>query len=559
MPVIGIDVKPVIEIREGIELVAIRCIRNMIEIFKYPGGESGVKSIWRLFKVKSEPDMPEILVYDDAGYITKGHSNYALKSIEDVNWIEKWLSEVPEDIKEKLKYIVQKHGLDDKNLSESLSKILMTPIPRLKNPKTVSKMTKEQWNEFVESTISPNAEKDHRLKLIFKAHLLRGRMQRYNPHSLLITNSSTGKTTYYDMVGLTIDKASKNRLIGFADAQNARPGVIDNLNIVLCIEQIESQTAPDILAFLLSFMESGKARSETGGYGIVVKGECPIVITANPTGYSLDRIDTFRALIDHLTGNLMALGRRFGIIIYGNDYQKVMIKKATSSIEWQKNVQKFRSIEEYILPPIIQLFKEDKISKWLELPLPEYEEQGKRLIKEVKDEGVKEFLTTHFEFAYPHIRGAALNCAIIEFIPRLVKIKATSEEDNLLITELLTTAEKYLEEITTINLESIANMSSAEQDVNELIFAQLPKYIQELILAVNQFRKKHPVPTREVSIDVFESHLQRTHFDYISQITNNLDNISQETIDYYNNLLAKYWWFRIIQKDKGVYAIEFVR
>ena len=557
MPVKGLE--PIIEIREGIELVAIKCIRNMVEIFKYPSGEIGVKSKWRLFKVKSEPDMPEILVYDDAGYITKGHSNYALKPIEDVNWIEEWLNEVPGDIKEKLKNIAQKHGLDDKNLSKSLSKILMTPIPRLKNPETVAKMTKEQWDEFIESVISPDAEKDHRLKLIFKTHLLRGIMQRYNPHSLLITNSGTGKTTYYDIVGLTIDKASKNRLIGFADAQNARPGVIDNLNVVLCIEQIESQTAPDILAFLLSFMESGKARSETGGYGITVRGECPIVITANPTGYSLDRIDTFRALIDHLTGNLMALGRRFGIIVYGNDYQKVTIKKPFSSVEWQRNVQKFRSIEEYVLSPISQLFSEDKVSKWLETPLPGYEERGKKLIGEVKDQGIKEFLTIHFELAYPHIRGAALNCAIIDFIPRLVKVKATGEEDSLLILELLTTAEKYLKEIITINLESIANMASVEEDVAELIFTQLPKYVQELILAVNQFRQKNPTFSREVSLDVIEQHSLNQYYPYFSAVSNHLDYITPETLSYFNNITEKYWWFRTIQKDKGVYTIEFVR
>jgi len=557
MPVKGLE--PIIEIREGIELVAIKCIRNMVEIFKYPSGEIGVKSKWRLFKVKSEPDMPEILVYDDAGYITKGHSNYALKPIEDVNWIEEWLNEVPGDIKEKLKNIAQKHGLGDKNLSKSLSKILMTPIPRLKNPETVAKMTKEQWDEFIESVISPDAEKDHRLKLIFKTHLLRGIMQRYNPHSLLITNSGTGKTTYYDIVGLTIDKASKNRLIGFADAQNARPGVIDNLNVVLCIEQIESQTAPDILAFLLSFMESGKARSETGGYGITVRGECPIVITANPTGYSLDRIDTFRALIDHLTGNLMALGRRFGIIVYGNDYQKVTIKKPFSSVEWQKNVQKFRSIEEYVLPPISQLFSENKICKWLETPLPGYEERGKKLIGEVKDQGVKDFLTMHFELAYPHIRGAALNCAIIDFIPMLVKVKTTGEEDSLLIIELLATAEEYLKEIITINLESIANMASAEEDVTELIFAQLPKYVQELILAVNQFRQKNPTFSREVSLDVIEQHSLNQYYPYFSAVSNHLDYITPETLSYFNSITEKYWWFRTIQKDKGVYTIEFVR
>jgi hypothetical protein len=85
LPLLGQSIKQTIEILEGIELVAVKCIRNMTEIFTHPSGEIGVKSKWKLYKVKAEPDMPEMLVYDDSGYITKGQSNYALKPIQSVN------------------------------------------------------------------------------------------------------------------------------------------------------------------------------------------------------------------------------------------------------------------------------------------------------------------------------------------------------------------------------------------------------------------------------------------------------------------------------------------
>jgi hypothetical protein len=116
-----------------------------------------------------------------------------------------------------------------------------------------------------------------------------------------------------------------------------------------------------------------------------------------------------------------------------------------------------------------------------------------------------------------------------------------------------------LKEIITINLESIANMASVEEDVAELIFTQLPKYVQELILAVNQFRQKNPTFSREVSLDVIEQHSLNQYYPYFSAVSNHLDYITPETLSYFNNITEKYWWFRTIQKDKGVYTIEFVR
>lgn len=562
MPVLGEKHKLEIKLLEGIELVSIECIRNMIKIVDLSNDATTFESKWKVFAVKYQPDAQTIPVYDDTGYMTKAHSVYTLSRIKDKSWISKWLETVPEDVKNKLKKIVKEHGIDEDDLAESLSKILMTPIPRLENPNDIAKMSeekyKEQWETFIESIISPGAEKDHRMKLVYKIHLLRGFIQKYNPHTLSITNSDAGRTTYYSKIGKTVDKASSPRLIGYSDAQKPYPGTVDNLYVVLCIEQIESQTAPDILAFMLSFMESGEARSETGAEGFTVKGTCPFVITANPTGYEIDKITTFRALIDHLTGNLLALGKRFGIIIYGKDYGTVVIKKPVSDVEWKDNVQKFRSIEEYVLPLINGIFKDKAVFNWLEKPLSDYEERGKELIEGIKDEGVKDFLITHFELGYRHLKGAALNSAIIDVIPRLVKVKVTGKEDNFLIIELLGKAEGYLKEIIAINLESVANMASAEGDIADIIFEQLPKYIQELTYAAGEYRKKG-LRSREILVNNLDSYSLKQHFQYMSQVVNALDNISAGKISDNNRILEKYWWFRIVRKEQHIYSIEFVR
>ena len=180
MPILGKDIKPEIEILKGMELLRMECIRDMIEIYKR-GNVADWKSIWRLWKARLSPESPEILILDTTHFISKGYSNYVLVPIHNKERIKTWLIGVPEDIKDKLKGIVKKHGLFEKFLAESLTRILMEPIPRLKNPKVIADMKKEDWDNFIESNISPGAEKDHRMNLIFKMHLLRGGYTKIQP------------------------------------------------------------------------------------------------------------------------------------------------------------------------------------------------------------------------------------------------------------------------------------------------------------------------------------------------------------------------------------------
>lgn len=572
MPILGKEVTDetreikepkIIIILKGLDLIEIKCIRDMIRIFKTEN-IADYESKWKLFVAQLSLASPKIPIFDKTGYISKSNSNYVLVPIEDKKWIDNWLIEVPEDIKEKLKTIVKRHGLSEKFLSESLTKILMEPIPRLKNPEVIASMDKKEWNKFIKSVISPGAEKDHRMLIVFKTHLPRGIRQIYNPHALLLTNLKTGKTKFYELIGIRLDKASAPRMIGYSDAQKSYPGTVDNLYIPLCIEQIESQSAPEILRFLLSFMELGRARSETGAKGFIVKGTCPIVITGNPKGYHSARINTFRSLIDHLTGNLIALGRRFGIIVYGIDYGVVKVEMGQSDVEWQINVQKYRSIEEYILPLIKGIFKNVTVERWLEKPLPDYEKKGKNLLKKINDTGVKEFLTAHFELGYPHIKGGALNCAIIDFIPRIMKIKTTEKEDGLLIVDLLAKAEEYLKKIIAINLESVANMAYLEEDVTGDIFESLPVLWQTLLKTIQNYTKTFGFIHRgEILIDKLQDYLpEDSTYSYISQIRNALDYRTPENISYYNILFEKYWKFRIVLKEKiyqkGIYFIKFI-
>ena len=550
MPILGMENE--IMLRKAVIMHSIKGLFDKPKVKNLPEFDYEIE--WRLFKCKLTPASPEVIVYDSDGIITSGQSNYCFTSITDLKWVREWVGNLPENKKESIKNILDKWGFDSKNIPESLivNKILLSPIPRLKNPSAVNRM---DWKAFLKEVISPNAEKDSRLELVYKATLLRGTKQRYNPHTLLCTNTDVGKTLFYYMVGKRLDKTTKNSLIGFATPSEGKQyGAIHNLDLPFCIEQIESQTSPDILGFLLSFMELGIAESHTGGQSLTCIGNCPMIISANPTGYHTDKIVTFKALIDHLTGNLLALGRRFGIIVYGMDYQKVITKGTLDEIEWRENVQKFRSIEDYIRPIIKELFENEEIQRWLEEPIAGYLEKVRDLIQDIKDEDVKDFLTEHAESGYRHIKGTALNCAIIDLFPKFVKRKIEKKQIDTF--ETMTKAEAYLAKILVINLESIANMSSLEEKILHIIFKQLPEYLKDLVLAVNEYRKEKG--NVKVSLKDLSAYYQGVYYKYWSHITNIINQTSPSTIRRYNRILEKYWLFRLVQMEEGIYTVEFL-
>ena len=101
-------------------------------------------------------------------------------------------------------------------------------------------------------------------------------------------------------------------------------------------------------------------------------------------------------------------------------------------------------------------------------------------------------------------------------------------------------------------------MASAEENIRDIIFEQLPKYIQELVWTSIECRKKGLI-SREILVSDLDSYSLKQHFPYMSMVVNALDNISLEKINEHNRILEKYWWFRIVPKERHIYSIEFVR
>jgi hypothetical protein len=532
-------------------------------------GEVVFDKTWTLFEakpnVKSHAN-PPILVLDHEGLVTPGRVAYPLRLYQPkdvVSYAELW-DDVPPVVIEKIQKLLEYYPTTATGKSFDPSvllkhKILYEPTLRLADTKLLEKI---DWANFVEKELlSFQAEKDPRLKTVFKATILRGSEMQFCPHALICTGSGTGKTQIFDLAGIRRDKITAVSLIGTRTENRYSEGLVQDQTLPICIEQLESQTAHEIFRFMLSFMEKGKASASTAFGSLTIEGQCTFVVTANPTGYETDKIGTFRSLIDSLGSNHVALGRRLGLLIYGGEgvYQRVKSLQSLDETAWNVRFELFRSIEEYAYPLVQNLFKEPQIRAWLETQIPDYEANVNTLASQIEDRSIKEFLRTHGYGAYRHIRGGALNCAIMDLLLEFVKLRqANAGIPQETIDHLIFKANEYTSQLVNINLESIANISKTletEWQLQAMLFQKFPKYLKDTVTTVKAYKdqnKEHVA--EEVTFASLEKYFNQTGGNYWSNVECNLSNSNIET---HNMILAKYFGFTIVKKADEVWSVLF--
>lgn len=531
-------------------------------------GEVAFDKSWTLFEARPNVKLhanPPILILDHEGLITPGRTDYPLKLYQPkdmFSFSELWDSIPPVvmgKIDKLLEYYPTIKAKDFDPFVLIKHKILHEPILRLADTAFLDKI---DWSNFVEKDLlSFQAEKDPRLKLIFKATVLRGSEAQYCPHALLCTGAGTGKSYIYNIAGILRDKITPVSLIGTRTENRYIPGLVQDQSLPICLEQIESQSSHEIFRFMLGFLEKGKASASTAFGSLNVEGQCTFVVTANPTGYETDRITTFRSLIDSLGSNHVALGRRLGLLIFGGEgvYKRVKSLQSLDETAWGIRFELFRSVEEFVYPLIQNLFKEPQIRAWLETQIPDYEENVNALASQIEDRSIKEFLRTHAYGSNRHIRGGALNCAIMDLLLELVKLRqANAGIPQETIDHLIFKGNEYTSQLVNINLESISNISKtleSEWQLQAMLLQKFPKYLKDVVATVKAYKEQNKGNiAEEVTFASLETYFQQTNNNYWSNVECNLANSNIET---HNVILGKYFGFQIIKKAEDVWSVVF--
>jgi hypothetical protein len=307
----------------------------------------------------------------------------------------------------------------------------------------------------VQNVLSYNAEKDPALILMNKATLPRGFVMQYQPHTILLTNVNTGKTTFYKKIGLTLDKTTRVSLLGSIKGKEEQlAGLFDDQYYAICIEQLESQKIENLAGFALNFLEDGLATISGAGLKLLIRGAFPLVVSGNPITLSEDREIAFKDFLIYLGTNAYALGRRFGLLAVGN--YSAVVDKGYDDIKHIEAIRIYRALEERAFNALTEFWLHPQIQAWCKTPV--YTDSDRDLydkIKKCQTVEVRSFLFTHYNNSYQHIRGGALNCAVIDNLPLFVAHSLLGKSIDELIPQLLQDADKYVPQLTSVNKKSI--------------------------------------------------------------------------------------------------------
>jgi len=521
---------------------------------------------WSLYEACPDWNFPAIFMYDRERFVHPHRLDYALNTLEPVE-VEEILLSLPKSILKRVISVAQKwgykitrekeedEGLFINNLSHNINTIFYKPVPILRD---LEYLRRFNWRDYVENyVISYGLDIDPRLKKVRESTSLKGIEPRYNPHTLLVAKSGRGKSEFYEVAGEHYDRATDVTLIGTARSKSGIfPGVLHGSELPICVDQLESQNKPQVARFLFGYMEKGESQWGVGGVRFRVKGRSILVFAANPLGSQSEK--DFRYILDMLSHN-PALGRRFGIIVYSNDFKPIKKKLSErEEREWKENIRLFRAVEEYAWPELRKIIKNKSVEEWLNTPIPGYEERVKDLVLTVEDDTLKTFFENH-TLAQQRVRAAALYATLVYNLDKIA-LREYSIED------LLREAEERLKAYVSINLESIATITSSIEEMREYrarsFFHSLPEYLKHIISAIELYkrevRKEYsgkgqiPEELRRIRLDRLPYVPRSETYNYFSRCISNLKK-KRRNLD--RVLLREVFKIDIIPKE-GYFEVE---
>lgn len=455
------------------------------------GKFNGSDVIYSIYLAYEDNTHPPYIIIDRDGLVKRSPRDLALQFIVDGLEFKQATKRIPKKIHGTLKGVLESHGHyipdddDEWDLGEELEKarICLIPIQKLKNPKCLRQF---DWLGFTQLLARWEFNRDPSVVLAEKAHLLRGVEPRANPHSALITNGGTGKSSFYRVTtGKVFDKVTRNSLLGYARGPDEiHPGTLNGVELPVAIDQVESGEW-GILDTVFNLMEFGEASLSSGSVELNISCKAPIALLGNVTDHSSAE-KGLESILSHLTAN-PTIGRRLGVLLYGNNYKTITQRSSQQSwYEWEKNAQFYRAVEEYALPRLETIYHDESVWSWLGTPIEGYGEAVDTICKSMDPGLVKRFCLEHGHSGQSRVRGAALSISIAEHLDLIALGEHTVEE-------ILEHAEDLLHEIAAINLESIRNLvENAVAEIQasaEAYYRGQPEYVQIIIRAVEYARR----------------------------------------------------------------------
>lgn len=306
---------------------------------------------------------------------------------------------------------------------------------------------------------------------------------KFRGHSFIVKNPKTGFSTFALKVGKVIDYSTQASVRGYCDSQgNVRHGTFHGQFGSLIFDQAEKY--PDlILDFATTPMENGIQFVESAAVKITNIGAPKISVIMN-AGREIatpgDMLETVDKILSKLTTTPEAHGSRFGLIIFDNNL-KTVEENFQPEQSIKNNALIVESIFEAATKKISELYHSPRIQEWLSQRLEDYEKDVLKLIENFPihlfGERAKIFWRDHAKAGYKHVRGVALEAAIVEKIADILKKETIDDE---LEKSILEEAEEQLKIVLAINIGSLKKMIEVTQETEEKLRSIIIRRFEEL-------------------------------------------------------------------------------
>ena len=238
--------------------------------------------------------------------------------------------------------------------------------------------------------------------------------------------------------------------------------------------------------YMFNIMEYGEAMVSSGAAKFPIRSWSPFAFMANPLTDRINVEKSFGILLDHLTQN-PAIGRRFGILVYGTDYAIITSRSTPESLDaWRHQTAFFRAVEEAARPELQRIMRSQEVWDWINLEIHGYAERMERIAKGCNDDTIRVFFTEHGRAGQSRVRAAALQVSLVDHLKDIAL-------DQYSLQAILEHAEEALPGFTRLNLESavniVQNIGDEKRFYAEHWLETSPEYLKEIVYAVEYARR----------------------------------------------------------------------
>lgn len=416
------------------------------------------------------------------------------------------------------------------------------------------------FRKILDDFLCERAEIDERILFAMKTKLLtfgnnvKPEYQKYNDHTMIISNTKTGKSTLLEKTcgNYKFGRSTASRLLGFAGSEKSKVykgALADNYKPIALDEFTTAGYKDDTLGTVATILETGNDNIGTGCETLNIKNSSTFIVATNVDGRDIPADELaldMEKCINRLSQNSQRFGSRVALDLFGNDFKPVKQYGVFNRADFKIASIIAKTTSNKLSGILLETINYELVEKWLNKQIKEFSEQVLTLVKGTHlSHTVRDYWKSKID-GYRHIRGMALKSGLIEYACEEPLIIFDNKID---LQKLILYSEKELKKIINLNLESLQKMVNINMEHAEYFkarFKDLPVYQKILVLAIiDHYKNTDGISGKIIEFEDVSSEVklygQRFDNDKYSHISGFLQAITKlKNIDVVNNAIKPF-------------------